>query len=319
MRWFVSGGPENNTHREEKELNDMKKRNTVALVIAGVLLLVIGLCVAFYPIFSSWYSEHTRSEVAVEYYEMVGEKANEDLSAAIESAREYNKKLFTGEVSVSSADDIENNGYYDELDIIGNGVMGYIDIPSIDVYLPIYHGLGDKEMSVGAGHMPQSSLPVGGTNTHAVISAHTGQASDPLFTNLPQMKEGDAFYVHILDTTLAYKVESIKVVEPWEIDSVKIESGRDLVTLLTCYPFPTNTDRLIVRGERIEYTPTVEDETVPMETAAEEDKSASSLWLSNWMQGIYIGVGLFLGILIIFFVVSAVLGKKKGGKNGAKK
>lgn len=297
----------------------MNKRKTSGLIVAGVILLLLGISVVFYPVFSSWYAERTRSEFAVEYYEKVGEKDNQELSAAIESAKEYNKRLFTSQISVSSPEDIEDNGYYNELNLIGNGIMGYIDIPSIDVYLPIYHGLGEKEMSVGAGHMPQSSLPVGGVNSHAVISAHTGQASDPLFTNLPQMKEGDIFYVHILDVTLAYQVEFIDVVEPWEIDSVKIESGRDLVTLLTCYPFPTNTDRLIVRGERIEYTSTAVDETVPMETAPEEDQNTKSLWLSNWMQGIYIGVGLFLLILLVFFVVNSVLRKKKGGNNGEKK
>lgn len=292
---------------------EKRKGSSLWIPILGILILVLGICAVCYPAFSAWYIDQTKAEVSVEYYNKVEVEDNEKLLAELQAAGEYNQRLYRREIGVENSEQVEENGYYDLLNIMGSGIMGYVEIPSIDVYLPIYHGIDDTEMGLGAGHMPQSSLPVGGENTHAVLSAHTGQASNPLFTDLPTMKQGDIFYIHILTETLTYQVAETMVVEPWEINAVQIEQGKDYVSLLTCYPYPTLSKRFIVKGERVE---TVE-EPIPEETyATEPEEETPSLFYSNYLLGICIGALAFLVILFILTVCKLVvnLRAKNGGR-----
>lgn len=269
----------------------MKKSRKKFPVLPILLIFAVlaGLGMACYPAFSAWYLERTGAEVLTDYYEEVADRDRNELQAVLASALAYNQKLAAGEYSGL---DPAENGYYDELNILGNGIMGYLEIPKIDVCLPIYHGIGSDAMSLGCGHMPQSSLPVGGESTHAVLSSHTGSASAALFTNLEQLETGDVFYIHILDLTLTYEVDRISVVLPTEIDCVAIEDGKDLVTLVTCTPYGVNSHRLLVRGSRakIEYQPGIAD--------AVDEAAVPSAWTVKYGQALLMGLALAALVLL---------------------
>lgn len=169
-----------------------------------------------------------------------------EIEAMLKKAQDYNKALSEG--------DEESVASYDELLAVTDAI-GYLEIPKINVYMPIYHGIDTEVLERGIGHMPDTSLPVGGISTHCVLSGHTGLPAAKILTDLDQMKEGDLFYIHVLNETLAYKVDQIKVVLPEETDDIRIVPGKDYVTLLTCTPYGVNSHRLLVRGERTEYVP----------------------------------------------------------------
>ena len=286
-----------------------KKRKTGLLILATVMVLLMGICAVCYPFISARYENREKSEVITEYYDTVQKQDDSELRAAILSAQEYNRKIFSGEYSLLEP---EENGYYEELNILSNGIMGYIDIPKIDIYLPIYHGIGDTEMRSGCGHMPQSSLPVGGENTHAVLSSHTGGTSK-LFTDLEEMEVGDQFFIHILNITLAYEVESVDVVLPTEIDKIKIESGRDLCTLITCTPYGVNTHRLLVKGHRVDYTEPEEDIEQPVAAPVSQPEEIRPSTI-HYLQGILIGLGLSFAILLVGLIIYFLCRKRKKGR-----
>ncbi|MGL6200613.1 MAG: class C sortase [Lachnospiraceae bacterium] len=182
------------------------------------------------------------------------------------------------------------------LNINGNGMMGYIRIPDINVKLPIYHGTSSEVLEKGAGHLTQTSLPIGGASTHTVLSAHTGNSKSELFTNLVQLKEGDIFYLEVLGETLAYKVDQIKVVEPTDIESLAIELSKDYVTLVTCTPYGINTYRLLVRGERTDY----------IEVLDGGDANQSIMKNTG-----FIIMLVCLGLLIVIFIVLKIKQKRR--------
>lgn len=169
----------------------------------------------------------------------------------LESARAYNEELATCDYRWRLTDE-QKADYEAQLDVTGEGVMGYVDIPKIDVELPIYHGTSEAVLTVGVGHIEGSSLPVGGVGTHAVISGHRGLPSATLFTDIDQLAEGDVFYLRVLDEVLAYEVDQILTVEPDDLSALAIEEDKDLCTLVTCTPYGINTHRLLVRGHRTE-------------------------------------------------------------------
>ncbi len=182
------------------------------------------------------------------------------------------------------------DNYEEVLNISGDGVMGYVEIPKINVYLPIYHGTGEDVLEKGAGHLEMTALPIGGENRHPVISAHRGLPSAELFTRLDEMETGDQFYIHVLDRTLAYEVDQIEVIEPEELSLLQPEEDKDLVTLLTCTPYAVNTHRLLVRGIRIPYTEDLED-------GGETVQDAGSTWLTEYLAAILTGIVLLCLIL----------------------
>ena len=173
--------------------------------------------------------------------------------------------------------------------------MGYLRIPAIDLVLPIYHGVSGEVLEKGAGHLPGSSLPVGGSSTHAVLAAHSGLASQRLFTDLEQVQLGDQFFLSIMGTDLAYQVDQILVVDPNDASALAIVPGQDYVTLMTCTPYGTNTHRLLVRGRRIPYTEEVVEEAETVAVAAK----AESTWQAEYKKGIMLGLGVLAEAVVI--------------------
>ena len=186
------------------------------------------------------------------------------------------------------------DNYEEVLNLNGDGVMGYLEIPRIDVELPIYHGTSEEVLEKGAGHLEATALPIGGKNRHPVISAHRGLPSAELFTRLDEMEIGDWFYLSVLDETLAYEVDKITVIEPEELEFLTPEENRDLLTLLTCTPYGVNTHRLLVRGTRVPY-----EETEFTKTGKEPEKSDS--WRAQYLRAVLTGAALLavLGLIII--------------------
>lgn len=220
-----------------------------------IILLVVflaGLSLLLYPTVSDWWNSFHQSQAVAAYTENVGSIDNAAYDALLEDARMYNSTLTsrgTERFILSDSDMEEYNGL---LNVAGTGMMGYIEIPAIQSTLPVYHGTSDAVLSTGVGHIEGTSLPVGGENTHCVLSGHRGLPSAKLFTNLDQMVEGDLFMLHILDETLTYEVDQIRIVEPQEISELAIEEGKDYCTLVTCTPYGINTHRLLMRGHRVD-------------------------------------------------------------------
>lgn len=229
----------------------MKKNKTLILY---ALLFLVGLLVMLYPTLSNLWNEHRNQTVISEYDKIV--KIQDDTSKMLEDARMYNKNLTPKKIpdAFSVREGTKDNIYEELLNPSGNGVMGYIEVPVINVNLPIYHYTNEDVLKEGAGHLFGSDLPVGGKGTHSVIVAHRGLPSAELFTNLNLLKEGDEFYLHILDKIFAYEVDKISVVEPTETESLQKVPDNDYVTLLTCTPYGVNSHRLLVRGHRVRYT-----------------------------------------------------------------
>ena len=225
----------------------MRKHKTVIFLTLGFL---VGICILLYPAFSSYWNSKTQSR-AITNYESVLENLNpEDYAAIFENAHAYNKVLYETDFPLTDYPDVP--GYSDTLCITGNDMIGYLKIDRIGVELPIYHGTSDSVLSRGVGHLQGSSLPVGGENTHSVMSAHRGLPSAKLFTDLDRMEIGDTFQIVVLDQVLTYQVDQIKVITPREISDLQIVEGMDYCTLFTCTPYGINTHRLLVRGVRIE-------------------------------------------------------------------
>ena len=225
----------------------MKKHLSTILL---VLVFFIGLSLLLYPTISDyWNSLHQSKAIAV-YAGDVAELDNETYDQLLAQAVEYNKTLVNKSDRFSMTDD-ERTAYEKLLNISDSGIIGYIEIQSIGCSLPIYHGTNDAVLQVGVGHIEGSSLPVGGESTHCVISGHRGLPSAKLFTDLDQLTEGDTFVIRVLDETLTYEVDQIRIVLPTELQDLDIVEGQDYCTLVTCTPYGVNTHRLLVRGHRV--------------------------------------------------------------------
>lgn len=213
--------------------------------IALILVFVVGLALLLYPSVSNYWNSLHQSKVIVDYSDSVDE-LNEERYARLRAEAEIYNRALVGDNTIGEA------GEYEEvLDPAGNGVMGYIEIPVIGVALPLAHGTSENVLKDSVGHLEWSSLPIGGTDTHCVISAHRGLPSAELFTNIDRLSEGDRFLLHVLGEELEYEVDKITVVEPHEADSLSVVAGEDYVTLVTCTPYGINSHRLLVRGSRV--------------------------------------------------------------------
>ena len=282
----------------------MSKRKNTIIIICFILVILLGAGAAAYPLIASINNERTQSLVQTEYEEKLQQLDTSEIDAALAAAREYNKTIST--VQIEDVDKIKADlpPYEDLLNLANNGIMGYIEIPTINIDLPIYHGTTGAAMEKGAGHMEGTSLPVGGIGTHAVISAHSGMASAKLFTDLDKLKLGDVFFVTVCNEKLAYEVDNIAVVEPTDIDLIRIDTQQDYVTLLTCTPYGVNTHRLLVRGHRVEMA---EEAIAEVE---EKAKPEGSTWIEKYEQGILIGIAIFLGLLLIALLVYFIKRRK---------
>ena len=225
----------------------MRKHKTVIFLTLGFL---VGVCILLYPAFSDFWNSRTQSRAITDYESVLENLTPEDYSALWEEAYAYNKALY--ETTFPLTDYHKLSGYNEILDVAKNGMMGYLQIDRIGVELPIYHGTSEDTLNKGVGHLEGSSLPVGGENTHSVMSAHRGLPSSKLFTDLDRMEKGDTFRIVILDQVLTYRVDMIKTIEPDDASDLQIIKGGDYCTLFTCTPYGINTHRLLVRGIRIE-------------------------------------------------------------------
>lgn len=230
-----------------------RKFNMISTIVLLILFLV-GLSVMLYPTVSDWWNSKVQTQAVVEYQQAVAKLDDSEKKAVFAKAHAYNSYLNTLSSPFEEYEQLEQEGFfYDNiLNVSGTGIMGYITIPQIQVQLPIYHGTSAEVLNVAVGHLQGSSLPVGGKNTHAVISAHRGLPSARLFTDLDELVEGDIFTITILDEVYTYEVDKIRIVLPNEIDKLAIVPGEDRVTLMTCTPYGINTHRLLVQAKRID-------------------------------------------------------------------
>ena len=275
------------------------------------LIFIIGLGIMLYPIISNLYVEHHQGNIIDEYNKTVESMPDDTLEKEREKAEGYNKML-TGNMIITDPFDPEaqkkleeNSDYYNILNIGNDNIIGYIKIPKINVSLPIYHGTSEDVLKRGVGHLQNTSFPIGGEGTHAVLSGHTGLSSAKLFTDLDKLEEGELFFIEVLGEKLAYKIDQIKIVEPSETSDLVIKSGEDYVTLVTCTPYGINSHRLLVRGTRIPYT-----EDVEKEAKNEENSKVKSTWRDEYFKALAVGLG-GLSILGVIFII-IVLIKKKG-------
>ena len=254
---------------------------------------VVALGLLLYPLMGEFLNEKYHSDIETVYTATIEDTDKAELTAQREAAQQYNAMLSGAATITEGGASAPPLAYTQQLTV--GGVMVYVDIPKINVYLPVQHGTDADTLERAVGHVVGTSLPVGGSSTHAVLSAHSGMASSKLFSDIDQLAAGDVFYIHVLGDTLAYKVDSIHTVLPTDTSLLQIEDSKDYVTLVTCTPFGVNTHRLLVRGRRVLYTP--EQET----TAAE--KPAASSWMQHYLTGLGIGLGAVAVVGGAYFLV----------------
>lgn len=271
--------------------------------VSNVLLLVvflIGLCLLLYPSVSDLINEKNHSRIIASHQQSLEKLDDTTRAELLQRAQDYNTELAQSPTHWFLSD-AERALYNNLLDPFGTGMMGYLEIPSLQTQLPIYHGVSADVLQVGVGHIEGSSLPVGGESSHCVLSGHRGLPSARLLSDLDQMEVGDLFLLHVLDETLAYTVDDIRVVEPKEMESLGITQGKDYCTLVTCTPYGVNTHRLLVRGVRTPYTPEVQQQEAAAAAAAQ----------SHWQRLIPFGVAF---VLVALLVVLLVCNSKRKGK-----
>ena len=292
-------------------MEDVLKKKVITICAAVLFLTALGL--TLYPLISNYVSQKYASEIQTAYQEIIQQTDDSVLQEAKQRAVTYNLAITPGtadayseEALVSAAED-----YDSQLDIAGSGIMGYVEIPKIQVNLPIYHGTEAEVLDRGVGHLLGSSLPVGGENTHTILSGHSGMASQKMFTDLEQLVPGDVFYLNVLGETLAYQVTEINTVLPYETDLLGIVPGEDLCTLVTCTPYGINTHRLLVRGSRIPY----EEAAVLYEEAASTEPAAST-WEAKYLQGVLLGCAAAGGVSVVMFLVMQIKKSSQHHKGG---
>lgn len=266
-------------------------------MVAALLLLGTGLVV--YPLVGNWAYDRRAEQVVATYDEGVAALAGEDVEREFDAARRYNESLERADVVLtdpfdpSTVDDVPKT--YDSIfDVSGDGVMAYLEIPRIEASVPVYHGTSGSVLQEGAGHMANTSIPTGDPGTHAVIAGHTGLPNAKIFTDLPQLEEGDVFYLHVMGRTLAYEVDQIAIVEPNDTSELGIVEGREYVTLLTCYPYGINSQRLLVRGTGVPYERASEVAAEPAE---------QSVWESEYLRAIALCLAVYVPLTVVAVVV----------------
>lgn len=273
----------------------MKNHRSTILLI---LILLIGLSLMLYPSFADWWNSFHSSRAIASYEEQVANIDDAQYEELWDAARDYNQSLLHRPNDFILSDE-QQEIYKSLLDIGGNGIMGYIEIPMIDVMLPIYHGTKESVLQIAVGHLDWTSLPVGGAGSHCVLSGHRGLPSARLFTDLDKLKVGDVFMLHVLNEILTYEIDQILIVEPQDTDPLLIEPGKDLCTLITCTPYGINSHRMLVRGHRIESQEEPKDIRI----------TADAVRIEPLMVAPIVAVPILLVLLIIL-----LLPKQKKGK-----
>lgn len=271
---------------------NLKKRVTIFLAVIAFLL---ALGMTLYPLISNYVNQKYASQIHTAYQEVMEQTDDAALREARELANAYNRAIVPGASEAYSQEGLQaaSQDYDRLLNIAADGIMGYVEIPKIQVLLPIYHGTEGETLERGVGHLLGSSLPVGGESTHTILSGHSGMASQKMFTDLGQLAVGDVFYLHVLNETLAYQVDEINTVLPHETNLLGIVPGEDLCTLVTCTPYGINTHRLLVRGSRIPY----EEAEEKVQNIQPEDLPEST-WEQKYAMGIALGLLMVLVLVL---------------------
>ena len=281
-------------------------KRTTTILTASILVFLTALGITLYPIISNYVNQKYASKIYTEYEEMIQNVDDTSLKDARRLAEQYNNALAPVSAYEQESLSEASQNYDTLLNMGGNGIMGYVEIPSIQVNLPIYHGTDSETLERGIGHLLGSSLPIGGASTHSVLSGHSGLAGQKMFTDLLQVKEGDVFYLHVLGETLAYQVVSLNTVLPYDTSLLGITPGADLCTLITCTPLAVNTHRLLVTGERIPYESAQEIKA----EMQQETTEVESAWEQDYLHGLYIALAIVLLLMIICCAV-AFFGRNK--------
>lgn len=284
------------------------KRKIVTIVVAGLAFL-ISLGLTLYPLIAARYNEAHQSAIHAEYEQLVEQKDDTEKKRILELARQYNEALKPGVTEAYSQDLLlwASENYADQLNIAGNGIMGYVMIPAIQVNLPIFHGTSDETLAKGVGHLLGSSLPIGGKGTHTVLTGHSGMANQKMFSDLADLKIGDVFYLDVLGERLAYKVQEINTVLPYDTSLLEIEPEEDLCTLVTCTPYGVNTHRLLVKGYRVPYVEQSGEETILNEIPA-----VKSTWEQQYAKGIGVGILAVTGLGVLVWAEWMIWRKRHG-------
>ena len=232
-------------------MEDKKKKSGIRSTVILLMILFLGLGIFLYPTVSDWWNSFHQSRAITEYVSVVTGMDTEEQERMLREAEAYNRALLLKPDRYIMSEQ-EKAEYHATLDITGTGIMGYIEIPAIKVSLPIYHGTNEAELQIAIGHIEGTSLPVGGPGTHCALSGHRGLPSAKLFTDIDKLKNGDTFLVQVMDRTLTYMVDQVRIVLPEEMQDLAIDPEKDYCTLVTCTPYGINTHRLLVRGVRIE-------------------------------------------------------------------
>jgi len=264
--------------------------------IIQVLIILIGVALLVYPWIANYLNEHAAKSTISTYENEVKHTDKKEREEMLEKAREYNESL-VGKVNRYYLNEEEKKRYAHILDITKTGIMAYVEIPKLNIYMPVYHGTDEGVLQIAAGHLPGSSLPVGGENTHSLISGHRGLPSAKLFTDIDKLKKGDLFFIHVFDEVLAYKVNQIKIVLPDDVETLEIEKGKDYVTLITCTPYGVNSHRLLVRGERTVYK--------------QSESKIEDMIKKNNLKYIMLTAGVILALIGMTVLVSVFLIKRR--------
>ena len=288
----------------------MKKK---VITICAAVLFLTALGLTLYPLISYYVNQKYASEIQTAYQELIQQTDDSVLQEAKQRAIAYNLAITPGTADAYSEEALLSaaENYDNQLDIAGNGIMGYVEIPKIQVNLPIYHGSDTEVLDRGVGHLLGSSLPVGGKNAHTILSGHSGMASQKMFTDLEQLVPGDVFYLNVLNETLAYQVTEINTVLPYETDLLGIVPGEDLCTLVTCTPYGVNTHRLLVRGSRIPY-----EEATVMEEESAATEQAASTWETKYLQGLLFGCAAAGGVSVVVLLAVRIKERTQHRKGG---
>ena len=289
-------------------MKDKKKRSTNRSTLILVLILIAGAAIFLYPTFSDWWNSFHQTRAITNYVATVANMDKGDQERLLQEAEAYNETLLSKQNRFVLSEE-EKAEYQRTLDVTGTGIMAYVEIPSIDVSLPIYHGTNEAELQIAVGHIEGTSLPVGGVGTHSVISGHRGLPSARLFTDIDQLKEGDTFLIQVLDRTLTYEVDQIRIVLPNELQDLAIDPEQDYCTLLTCTPYGVNTHRLLVRGRRVE------------NAKQEVSVSPDAIQLEPLVVAPLVAAPILLVLIILLFVMTGrKAGRRKerssGGEDG---
>ena len=290
------------------------------LLIIAIIFIIVGTGIFLYPSISNYFAEKNHVEAIRNYDKMVVGIGEDSLKEEKEKAQTYNENLSGDPVHdpfVFGSGYALPENYKEVLNLSEDGIMGYIQIPKISVDLPIYHGTSEEVLEKGVGHIQNTSVPIGGNSTHSVLTGHTGLPNAELFTRLDELVVGDIFYIHVLTEILTYKVYEIKVVLPDNIDELRITSGEDLVTLVTCTPYGVNSHRLLVKAKRVEY----EDYTENNNSGNTTETSNNSNTINNvetkktnkqyYLTGIQIGTVILIIVLITTLIVGIIIKRSK--------